>query len=105
MSRARQSLSHRNSLASKPIVVAPTTFVEAGRGVALRLALIALLVLTMLVLTLLNVSAVERIVPRDAQDFVPAQRGILPIDPAGPGASSDSFGLAHGQLGIGECEE
>jgi hypothetical protein len=101
MSRARQSLSHRNSLVSKPIVVAPTTFVEAGRGVALRLALIALLVLTMLVLTLLNVSAGERIVPRDAQNIVPARRAIPSTDPAGPGSSSDSFGLPAGQLGIG----
>jgi hypothetical protein len=89
----------------KPVTVAPTTLVEAGRGVAFRLALITLLVLAMLVLTLLNVSAGDRIVPRDAQDIVPARRGILSIDPAGRGSSGDSFGLAHGQFGIGGYEE
>ena len=105
MCRAGRLLPSRESTFVKPVTVAPTTFVEAGRGVPLRLALIALLVLTMLILTLLNVSAGERIVLRDAQNIFPARMGILPIDPAGPGSSGDSFGLAHGQLGIGGCEE
>ena len=81
-------------------MVSPPTLVEAGRGVAFRLALITLLVLAMLVLTLLNVSAVERIAPRDAQDIEPAPRGILSIDPTGPDSSRDSFALVHGYLGI-----
>ncbi len=87
------------------VMVAPTTLVEAGRSVSFRLALIALLVMTMLVLTLLNVSAVERIVPRDAQDIAPARRAILSTEPAGLGSSSDSLGLPAGQLGDGGCAE
>ena len=119
MSRVRQSLSHGNSLAlgerdayarreracSKPAMVARATLVEAGRGVAFRLALIALLVMTMLVLTLLNVSAVERIVSGDTQDIVPARRAILSTDPAGLSSSNDSSRLPLGQLGNGGCEE
>ncbi len=89
----------------KPVTVVPAIFVEAGRGIALRLALIVLLVMTMLLLTLLNVSAGERIVPRDARDIVPARRVVLPTDPAGLGSSSDSFGLVHGQLCSGGCRE
>ncbi len=84
----------------KPKTVASTTIVGTGQGIALRLALIALLVMTMLVLTLLNVSAVERIVPRDAQEIVPARRAILSTDPAGLGSSRHSFGPLPGQLGI-----
>jgi hypothetical protein len=89
----------------RPAPAAPAIFVEAGRGIALRLALIALLVMTMLVLTLLNVSAGERIVPRDAGDIVPVRRVILSTDAAGLGYSSDSFGLAYGQLCSGGCQE
>jgi len=89
----------------KPVSAAPAIFVEAGRGIALRLALIALLVMTMLLLTLLNVSAGERMVPGDASDIVPARRVITLTDPAGLGSSSDSFGLAHGQLCSGGCQE
>ena len=89
----------------KPVTAAPAIFVEAGRGIALRLALIALLVMTMLLLTLLNVSAGERMVPGDASDIVPARRVIPSTDPAGLGSSSDSFGLAHGQLCSGGCQE
>ncbi len=86
-------------------MVAPTTLVEAGRSVAFRLALIALLVMTMLVLTLLNVSAGERIVPRVAQDIVSGRGAILSTDPAGLGSNSNSFGLPTRQLGNGGCEE
>jgi len=86
-------------------MVARATLVEAGRGVAFRLALIALLVMTMLVLTLLNVSAVERIVSGDTQDIVPARRAILSTDPAGLSSSNDSSRLPLGQLGNGGCEE
>lgn len=89
----------------KPVTAVPATFVEAGRGIALRLALIALLAMTMLALMLLNASVGERIVPRDARDIVPARRVILSTDPAGLGSSSDSFGLAHGQLCSGGCQE
>ena len=89
----------------KPVTAAPAIFVEAGRGIALRLALIALLVMTMLLLTLLNVSAGERMVPGDASDIVPARRVITLTDPAGLGSSSDLFGLAHGQLCSGGCQE
>ena len=89
----------------KPVTAAPAIFVEAGRGIALRLALIALLVMTMLLLTLLNVGAGERFVPRDARDNVLARRLILWTDPAGLGSSSDSFGPAHGQLCSGGCQE
>ena len=85
----------------KPTIIAPAALVEAGRSVALRLALIALLVMTMLVLTLLNVSAVQRIVPRAAQKIVPTRKAILSTEPAGLGSSSDSFGLPAGQLGNG----
>jgi coenzyme F420-reducing hydrogenase alpha subunit len=85
----------------RPTIVASTTLVEAGRGVTFHLALIALLVMTMLVLTLLNVSAVQRIVPRAAQKIVPARKEILSTEPAGLGSSSDSFGLSAGQLGNG----
>jgi hypothetical protein len=89
----------------KPVTAAPAIFVDAGRGIALRLALIALLVMTMLLLTLLNVSAGERMVPGDASDIVPARRVIPLTDPAGLGSSSDLFGLAHGQLCSGGCQE
>jgi hypothetical protein len=89
----------------KPVTAAPAIFVEAGRGIALRLALIALLVMTMLLLTLLNVSAGERMVPGDAPDIVPARRVIPSTDPAGLGSTSDLFGLAHGQLCSGGCQE
>jgi hypothetical protein len=85
----------------RPTIVASTTLVEAGRSVTFRLALIALLVMTMLVLTLLNVSAVQRIVPRAAQKIVPAPKANLSTGPAGLGSSSDSFGLPAGPLGNG----
>src|SRR5713101_3281401 len=105
MGRAGRLRPARAGLFVKPPIVAPSTLVEAGQGVAFRLALITLLILAMLILTLLNVSAVERIVSRDAQGVVPPLRGILSIDPAGPSSSSDAFALAHGQLGIGGCQE
>lgn len=105
MGRAERPRPAREGLFVKPPIVAPTTLVGAGQGVAFRLALITLLALAMLVLTLLNVSAVERIVSRDAPGIVPPLRGTLSIDPAGPSSSSDSFALAQGPLGIGGCQE
>ena len=86
-----------------------TTLLEAGRGVAYRLALITLLVLAMLVLTLLNVSAAERSGPRDAQNdaqnIVPARRAMLSTYPAALGSSSGPFARPPGQASNGGCEE
>ncbi len=49
MGRAGHLPPSRGGMFVKLVTAAPAIFVEAGRGIALRLALIALLVMTMLV--------------------------------------------------------
>ena len=95
--RAERLRPSRESLFVKPTTVAPTTLVEAGRSVAFRLALIALLLMTMLVLSLLNVSAVERIAPRDAQDIAPAPSGTSRFTPRVPARAATR---SHSSVGI-----